>query len=216
MPLQLMAQRQVVIYRDGRSPMRFDLEAVDSICFEDALPEQHEVVDLGLNVLWAACNIGAEAPEGYGSYFAWGEVTPKEQYTEENYLYFNNAEGITLPQDISGTEYDAATVLWKGEWRMPTIADIEELTTQCTWTWTAENKVNGYRVTGPSGKSIFLPAAGQQRDVPINVGSTGYYWSSTLSNEYTTAAYNLNFTGYTGRWSANRSYGFAIRPVCDR
>lgn len=216
MPLQMVAQKQVVIYRDGRSPIRIDIEVVDSIRIEDALPEPHEAVDLGLKVLWAACNIGAEAPEGYGSYFAWGEVAPKELYTEENYLYFNNADGITLPQEISGTEYDAAAVLWKGEWRMPTIADIEELTTRCTWTWTAENKVNGYRVTGPSGKSIFLPAAGQQRDVPINVGSTGYYWSSTLSNEYTTAAYNLNFTGYTGRWSANRSYGFAIRPVCDK
>ena len=36
----------------------------------------HEYVDLGLNVKWATCNVGAIAPEGYGDFFAWGEIEP--------------------------------------------------------------------------------------------------------------------------------------------
>ena len=35
-------------------------------------------VDLGLSVKWASCNVGANSPEDYGDYFAWGEVIPKK------------------------------------------------------------------------------------------------------------------------------------------
>ena len=34
-------------------------------------------VDLGLSVLWADCNIGANSPEEYGDYFEWNDI-PKE------------------------------------------------------------------------------------------------------------------------------------------
>ena len=37
----------------------------------------HEYVDLGLKVKWATCNVGAEKPEDYGDYFAWGDTTTK-------------------------------------------------------------------------------------------------------------------------------------------
>lgn len=39
----------------------------------------HEYVDLGLKVKWATCNVGAEKPEDYGDYFAWGDTTTKYQ-----------------------------------------------------------------------------------------------------------------------------------------
>lgn len=76
----------MVVYRDGRTPLRIDVASVDSITFEDAV-EEHEYVDLGLSVLWATCNIGAATPEEYGNYFAWGETATKDSYTEENYVY---------------------------------------------------------------------------------------------------------------------------------
>lgn len=216
LPLATMAQeKQMVVYRDGRTPLRIDVALVDSITFEDAV-EEHEYVDLGLSVLWATCNIGAATPEEYGNYFAWGETATKDSYTEENYVYAENGAYKDLPKDIAGTEYDAATAIWKGEWRMPNINEVEELAKNCTWTWTAQKEVNGYRIVGPSGKEIFLPAAGQWRNAPINVGSTGYYWTSSLSDEYSSATYNLNFTGFSGRWSANRAYGFCIRAVCNK
>lgn len=184
-----------------------------TFCAQSWAQNVYESVDLGLSVLWASCNVGADAPEKYGSYFAWGETATKSIYTESNYTLKNGSTMMKFTNDISGSEYDAAAVLWKSGWRMPTIAEIDELATKCTWTWTSMNGVNGYRIVGPSGRYIFLPAAGQMRDRAINVGSTGYYWSATPSAEYVTAAYNLNFTGYDGRWSANRYYGFAIRPV---
>lgn len=209
-------RKQMVIYRNGHSPLRMSIETVDSITFEDAQAEEHEFADLGLSVMWATCNIGAETPEQYGYYFAWGETSTKTSYTEENYSFCENGVYDTSMKTISGTERDAATILWQDLWRMPTITEVEELTSLCTWTWTSQNGVNGYKVTGPSGQSIFMPAAGQWRDKAVNVGSTGYYWTGTLSDDYPSAAYNLNFSGYNGRWSANRTYGFCIRAVCEK
>lgn len=203
-------EKQMVVYHSNGTTTRIDITAIDSVCFENAIYDTHEAIDLGLSVKWAACNIGATQASDYGNYFAWGETSPKNTYTEENYTVGNDCMN---PAKNLLSDYDAAHATWGFNWRMPTIAEIDELSSRCTWTWTAQNGVSGYRITGPSGNSIFLPAAGQMRDKAVNVGSTGYYWSATLSNDYSTAAYNLNFTGYTGRWSANRSYGFTIRAV---
>ena len=55
-------------------------------------PDTHEWVDLGLpsGTLWATCNIGANAPEDYGDYFAWGETKPKDNYDLNNYKWYNH------------------------------------------------------------------------------------------------------------------------------
>ncbi len=214
--VSLWAQQQMVVYKTDGTQMRIDIDGIDCVTFEDAIEDPHASVDLGLSVLWAECNMGADVPEGYGSYFAWGEKEAKESYTEDNYTFMTDGSFMNIGKDISNTTYDAASASWGMGWRMPTIAEMEELATKCTWTWTSVNGVNGYRVTGPSGNSLFLPAAGQQRTEPIGVGSQGYYWSSTASDDYSNAAYNLNFTGYSGRWSANRSYGFPIRAVKEK
>ena len=42
-----------------------------------------QVVDLGLSVYWASCNLGAESPEEFGNYYAWGETSPKSKYSKE-------------------------------------------------------------------------------------------------------------------------------------
>ena len=216
-PLLVDAQQyQLVIHREGRTPMRIDICDIDSMTIEEKATENHEYVDLGLSVLWATCNIGAEMPEQYGHYFAWGETEPKETYTADNYQHATNNGYVWLGNDIARSNYDTAYLCWQGEWRMPTIQEAEELGKKCTWTWTSVNGINGYKVTGPSGNHIFLPAAGQMREQNLNQGATGYYWTSTQSEEYSSAAYNLNFTGYDGRWSANRAYGFSIRPVMDK
>lgn len=73
-------------------------------------------VDLGLSVLWAETNLGANSPEKYGLFLAWGETVEKETYTSSNYLYGVTPIGkdVTLPgfkirfYDIAHTEYDAA------------------------------------------------------------------------------------------------------------
>ena len=175
----------------------------------------HEWVDLGLpsGLKWATCNIGANSPEEYGNYYAWGEVLTKDEYTQANSLTYGKEM-----EDISGNvQYDAATANWGGDWRMPTKAEIQELIDKCTWTWTTQNGVNGYKVTGPSGASIFLPAAGYFNGASFNSGSCGYglYWSSA---PYTTShAYYLLFdSGSHLTNNYNRSSGYSVRPVKSR
>ena len=163
-----------------------------------------EYVDLGLpsGVKWATFNVGATQPEEYGDYFAWGETEPKELYDESTY---------------SETEEDAATANWGSEWRMPTQAEQDELRTECSWTWMTKNDVNGYKVVGPNGNSIFLPAAGYCSGSSLyNVGHKGFYWASSLYTGNTSYAYYLSFTyNDVSRYSNDRCYGQSVRPVYD-
>ena len=155
----------------------------------DYFPE-NVYVDLGLSVKWATCNVGADKPEDYGDYYAWGELTPKESYTWENYRFRTSGddEGTVklskytslyytsmLDEDNSffiaddktqlDLEDDVAHVKWGGDWRLPTNEEMNELIDSCTWTWTTLNGVNGCLVTsnrpGYTDRSIFLPATGK-------------------------------------------------------
>ena len=185
-------------------------------------------VDLGLpsGLKWACCNVGATAPEEYGGYYAWGETEEKSRHYWGTYKYYNDKDGdgvldsdefTYIGSDISGTQYDVAHVKWGGKWRMPTLDEIKELKDNCTGTWTTLNGVNGNRVTGPNGNSIFLPAAGYRGGQEVkSQGSIGYYWSSSLSSFYSDFAYDLYFGGSYLGWSSNgyRFYGHSVRPVC--
>ena len=175
-----------------------------------------QAVDLGLSSLWASYNIGATCPEEAGDFFAWGETSPKSDYSEESYLYYKNGSYQKIANNISGTEYDAATAQWGSPWRMPNRYEITELM-QCEWKQDTVNGVDGYRVTGKTGNSIFLPAAGYMNGTEHqdNDNRQGYYWSSSVNMDMTSSAYNINFKGYNAEWSASRFYGFCIRAVRD-
>jgi hypothetical protein len=175
-----------------------------------------EAIDLGLSVKWASCNVGASAPEDYGGYYAWGETEEKDEYSQSNYKYFAGGSYVDIGNEISGTEYDVARAKWGGNWRLPTKAECQELTDSCTWAWTTQNGVNGYKVAGKNGNSIFLPAAGSRDGTAVNyVGGDGYYWSGTLCEFNANHAYHLLLDDHGGR-SVNyyyRVYGFSVRPV---
>ena len=189
-----------------------------------------EAVNLGLSVKWATCNVGAYAPEELGMYFSWGETEDKFSYYWNNYKYCNGS-GTTLTKYNTNSNYgivdnkttlelsdDAARVNWGGNWRMPTRTEQDELRNNCTWTWTTQNGVNGYKVTSKTnGNSIFLPAAGYRDGTSVrDVGSYGRYWSSSLNVSTTpNRAYHLNFySDYMGFSTNHRYYGFAVRAVC--
>ena len=193
----------------------------------------HEYVDLGLSVKWATCNVGATKPEEYGDYFAWGETQPKSYYDWSNYKWCNGSDdtqtkyctnssyGIVDHKTVLEAADDAATVNWGGSWRMPTKAEQNELRTECTWTWTTENGLNGYRITsnkaGYTDKSIFLPAAGARycSDL-LNAGSYGFYWSSSLRTDYPYNAEGWCFlSDYKDLIYDSRNYGRSVRPVCQ-
>lgn len=135
----------------------------------------HEYVDLGLSVKWATCNLGAYSPEEYGKYYAWGETTTTTDYSKSSCATWNRDIS-----DIAGNpQYDAARANWGGSWRLPTEDEMRELVEKCTWTWTTRGGYNGYKVTGPNGNSIFLPAAGFRAESSLYVESkAGHYWCS--------------------------------------
>ena len=179
-------------------------------------------VDLGLNVCWAGWNVGASSPEDYGNYYAWGETTTKSNYTESSYQY-QNGSYINIGSNISGTQYDVARVEWGGDWRMPTLGEMNELEERCTWTWTTYNGVEGYEVTGPNGNSIFLPAAGYRSGTEFNYqiygDPYGRYWTGTsLGSFEPSEAFGL-YLDNSGRNVSNYCYracGYTVRPVCDK
>jgi len=98
-------------------------------------------------------------------------------------------------------------------WRMPTKDEMDELVQKCSWRIEVLNGVEGYRVTGPNGNSIFLPFGGQKsKDNHYNRGSVGYYWVSTLSS--TQAAPGLYmYDNKIAYMDYSRYFGQSIRPV---
>ena len=192
----------------------------------------HEYVDLGLSVKWATCNVGANKPEEYGDYFAWGETKPKNIYNWSTYKWCNGS-CETLTKYCNEKKYghkrfvdnkttidiadDVAHINWGGNWRMPTDDELNELRTECTWVWCIQNMVQGYKVTSKSnGNSIFLPAADCQVGTSRKgIGNLGYYWSSSLciDNPYN-ARYLYFNSSYVIRNSYNRDSGRSVRPVC--
>lgn len=189
-------------------------------------------VDLGLSVKWATCNVGANGPEEYGDYFAWGEVEPKDEYNWGTYKWCNGSYNTLIKYNTDspyGTvdnkttldlSDDAARANWGGSWRLPTTEEQDELRDNCKWEWTTQNGVEGYNVTskkkGYTENSIFLPAAGRCYDSSLrHAGNIGYYWSSSLSMSNSSRAYGLVLTYSTVDWAnIDRDFGQSVRPVC--
>ena len=191
---------------------------------------KYEAIDLGLpsGIKWASFNVGATKPEEYGGYYAWGETEEKEDYGWETYKWCNGSDesftkyctnssyGTVDNKTVLDPEDDVAHVKWGGDWRMPTTEEQEELRNECTLEWTALNGVNGYRVTGPNGNSIFLPVAGGRDGADVNGrGNDGGYWSGSLSSGNGFLAYGLYFDDYHYCWNSHgsRCYGQSVRPV---
>ncbi len=203
---------------------------------DDSEPvKTYDYVDLGLTsgTLWATCNVGANTPEEYGHFFAWGETSPKTYYDMGTYKWCSDPTNLIMSkycanEDMSTYDNkrilepadDAATVNWGSEWRMPTIDEALELIRECTWTWTTQKEVNGCLVTGPNGKSIFMPAAGCWfNDIHDVEQYQGSYWTSSLSVETdfgrlpTFAELFFFEDGELRESSFTRHTGNSVRPV---
>lgn len=199
----------------------------------------HEWVDLGLpsGTKWATCNVGANAPEDYGYYFAWGETAPSSYsgsflyYYVDTYKWYDPYIKLTkycLDSDYGKVDYkkkleltdDAANANWGGDWRMPTKAEQDELINKSytTWTWTTQNGVEGYKVTSKiNGNSIFLPAAGfRLYEYLRDAGSCGYYWTSSLYLDNSYISYYLYLSYQKVEYpidNGERWIGYSVRPV---
>jgi len=196
----------------------------------ESVPRTVTAVDLGLSVKWADRNVGADSPEDYGDYFAWGETQPKSTYDWSTYKWCNGDwkkltkyctksdrgyNGFTDGKITLDLSDDAAYVNMGSNWRMPTKSELEELKNGCTWTWTTRNSKEGFKVTGPNGNSIFLPAAGCRDYSKLSLaGSDGYVWSSSLYEDGPNSAYPLYF-GSNGQYTyyLERYRGQTVRAV---
>ena len=160
-----------------------------------------EAVDLGLSVKWCSHNLGATSPEEFGSFYEWkidGHV---------------NWSGCA--NNISGSELDIVSLTLGKKWRTPTREEIKELIDKCRWTWIEFNGVWGCKITGRTGKSIFLPASGKPYVSMIyRQNEYGYYWSASKGYKYGTADYLYFFNEDYDIQSESISNQRCIRPIC--
>lgn len=179
--LKLIAILFVAILIGVGAAFLFLREATDTTEVEEpeGIRNGYEYVDLGLKVKWASENVGAtnELPEG--ELFAWGEVASKEEFLSDNYTSVDTkVEYIKRKAD-----HDAATIIMGRGWYMPSDEDFAELLEKCTWELASTETLNGYRVTGPNGNSIFMP-----------VDAMHNYWSSRGTKGDNTQAYALQLS----------------------
>lgn len=207
-------------------------EELNFITMDSNNGSNHEYVDLGLpsGILWATCNVGADSPEDYGNYFAWGEIQSKDTYKWTSYQYcMGNSTTLTkycnkINYGYNGfidnlatlsPEDDAALVNWGSDWRIPTYDEWLELYQNTTMIWTTLNGINGRLFTASNGNSLFLPAAGYFGSGNLYLaGSYGDYWSSSVHTDYPSVAWSIDFDvadcdmGYSSRY-----YGHSLRAV---
>ena len=199
----------ITIHKVNGAKLEYHCGEVDSIVNYQIMPEteKHEAVDLGLSVLWATCNVGAEKPYQKGNEYAWGETVPKEDGSKDNYWFYNKETGLyeDLGKDISGTIYDAARQEWGGSWRMPTETEMIELLEKCKWEYITILDV--YQVTGTNGNYIFMPlfAAPNASNYFLT-----RYWSSTIKANvlYYTYSHCISLYAYYD------SFGFLDDKYC--
>ncbi|MBQ6081542.1 MAG: hypothetical protein IJK91_03570 [Bacteroidales bacterium] len=161
-----------------------------------------EAVDLGLpsGIKWARCNLGASKPWEVGDFFAWGETSPKTEFTLANYKFmstvqsgwhptkYNRYKFSTLRDDKYALEAedDAATVILGNEWYVPSPADFEELKQSCEVEFVSVQDVYCFKYTGPNGNAILFPCGGQweiardKTEAENGYVKQGFYWTNVF------------------------------------
>ncbi len=204
------------------------------------ITKPNSAVDLGLpsGTKWADMNVGANAPEDYGFYFAWGETRGYHEkyngrkFNWESYAWAGNSEhsltkycndaayGKTDNKTELDLSDDAARANWGEPWRMPNADQVNELLQYTSKKWTMVNEVEGCRFTSTiNGKSIFLPAAGYRYNAEFREKKkNGYFWSSSLYPSKCTTASGFYFIqSGMGLVSYDlRCCGFTVRPVMGK
>jgi hypothetical protein len=187
--------------------------------------------------------VGATTPLEFGDFFAWGETEPKDTYNWETYIWCDgdactssnrsltkycdrNAYGKLDGKLSLELEDDAAHVKWGGDWHTPTTEDFQELMDYCTFVYDDIDEaqtIEGFKIIGPNGNSIIMPAAGYRRN-STSYNNSFYYWSANLmmnDNQSTNGGRNAaclrhvnsEEADFTGK---NRYVGHPVRPVLSK
>lgn len=185
---------------------------------------EREIINMYTSVRWSSINMGAITAEDFGDFYAWGELEPKTTFTTGNYQYYQDGKYVEIGDNIAGNPaYDAVTAKWRGCWRMPTKAELDELRAHCNWTAKDSidekgNTVKGYLVknnhTADTDSVLFIPKAGYRDGTShFNANQNSEMWSGTIySADRRLAYYQLNNSSGNAWW---RYDGFTIRPVFE-
>ena len=237
---------------DALAEIAKKIEALKGAGGSKPKPIPKNCVDLGLpsGLLWAKSNMGTTVPTEIGDYYAWGETSTKRKYYILTYKYYKTTISKILEilkysekdwKTVLDPEDDAARAILGVGYRIPTQEDWQELLDNCKWeavtTTTKNNKIIArWKVTGPNGKSIILPATVGSRADGLNVSPNNdtYYTTANLypaeklsDNKKYKLAVALKwpfFAEETSSGSINkpwlssipRNHGLVIRPVFDR
>ncbi len=187
-------------------------------------PTPGDLIDLGLSVKWASCNLGAAEPQDPGDYYAWGETQTKSSYNWSTYL-LSNGSSSSMKKYCTQSSYgtvdnkttleltdDAAYVNTNGKMRMPTAEECQELREKCQWAETQYKGRDGFLVYSPTtGNAIFIPKNGLKCSYLLNTDSP-YYWTADLNAEESFRA-DAFLVPRVAKW--DRSEGLGIRPVSN-
>lgn len=173
---------------------------------ESNFDPDNDLVDLGLSTKWAKYNVGATSETELGGLFGFGDMTGfKTSVLMEDYA----------SADIYKTDRDVANKAY-GSWlTMPTVEEFEELFNECKKEWVEQAGVAGYKLTGPNGNSIFLPAAGSRTQQTVSgQGINGLYLSGSINPADKQFALGYSFDRNSDRRTSTPVYqALAIRPV---
>lgn len=173
-----------------------------------------DAVDLGLSVKWASWNVGASKIADYGGLYGAGDPTGLLTSTSYSSYYYKYGD------NICGTEYDLASVLWQEGWRLPTMTELYELKNDCTWEHSITiDGVLGSIATGPNGNSIFIPYSGNRQGTTISGrNNQASIWSGNVGCSLHNNGYkdlDLGPEGDFGDDGCSNWIGQSIRPVCE-
>lgn len=192
----------------------------ETVSFKTLEEPVADFVDLGLSVLWAGKNLGAETADLRGTQVAWGETASKESYSGDNYKFkgasidseptkYNSLDGL---KELKGEDDAATKALGEGV-RTPSPAEFKELMDNVTTSFVKYNGTMVMLLTSKiNGKYIYMP-----------YGFSATYWTNTLS-EYVSGAIGWSFhsTGVEKKncirsvGDVGESKGNMVRPVKNK
>ena len=160
-----------------------------------------DLVDLGLpsGLKWAKYNVGATSETDFGGLYGFGDITGAMSSIDP-------ADYGNEGNDIYKTSKDVAAKAYGNKATLPTASDWEELFNLCSLEWTSIKGVDGYKVTGPNGNYIFLPAAGSRTMSEVTgQGNKGYYLTGTAGSD------NKYYTAF--EFASSNAHGRTTLPV---
>lgn len=206
------------------------------------IPSNISYVDMGMDVLWSTCNLGASQPWEYGLYYAWGDTKGYENGSEKpsggfsysNAPYFKSGSSAATAKyskyvlsSSYGTvdnkttlelEDDAAYNAFKNvRVRMPTREEFNELLDICNTSDYSWNDTSGrlFTLKTNDSKQLFFPKAGYCTDYgnPTSKNVMCDYWTSTLYNGEGYNAYEYKYYMFTGESANKGCYRFYGLPI---